>query len=196
MSQVSGALNSISTMAGYDIYRRYYPNTTDRQLVIAGKIAAAIALVLSLALMPLLNSYESLFNGLNDIIAHIAPPITCVFLLGVFWKKASAISAKYTLWIGSALGVIVFVINKLYPDTIIGHIPFMIMAFYLFCVCVVMQVAFSYVYLVQHTKESSTLYWKTPWEPLQSPGWKGLLNYKFLSVLLLLIMGTLFWLFR
>jgi SSS family solute:Na+ symporter len=196
MSQVSGALNSISTMAGYDIYRRYYPNTTDRQLVIAGKIAAAIALVLSLALMPLLNSYESLFNGLNDIIAHIAPPITCVFLLGVFWKKASAISAKYTLWIGSALGVIVFVINKLYPDTIIGHIPFMIMAFYLFCVCVVMQVAFSYVYPVQHTKESSTLYWKTPWEPLQSPGWKGLLNYKFLSVLLLLIMGTLFWLFR
>jgi SSS family solute:Na+ symporter len=97
MSQVSGALNSISTMAGYDIYRRYYPNTTDRQLVIAGKIAAAIALVLSLALMPLLNSYESLFNGLNDIIAHIAPPITCVFLLGVFWKKASAISAKYTV---------------------------------------------------------------------------------------------------
>ncbi|SFE43323.1 solute:Na+ symporter, SSS family [Chitinophaga sp. CF118] len=196
MSQVSGALNSISTMAGYDIYKRYYPNTTDRQLVIAGKVAAGIALVLSLLLMPLLNSYESLFNGLNDIIAHIAPPITCVFLLGVFWNKASAVSAKYTLWIGSALGVIVFVINKLYPDTIIGHIPFMIMAFYLFCVCIVMQVIFSYVYPVEHTAESSTLFWKTPWEPLQSPGWKGLLNYKFLSVLLLLIMGILFWLFR
>jgi SSS family solute:Na+ symporter len=196
MSQVSGALNSISTMASYDIYQRYYPNTTDKQLVIAGKISAGIALVLSLALMPLLNSYESLFHGLNDIIAHIAPPITCVFLLGVFWKKASAVSAKYTLWIGSALGVIVFVINKLYPDTIIGHIPFMMMAFYLFCICAVIQIGFSYACPVKHTAESSTLYWKTPWEPLQSPGWKGLLNYKFLSVLLLLVMGVLFWLFR
>ncbi|SEW34753.1 solute:Na+ symporter, SSS family [Chitinophaga sp. YR573] len=196
MSQVSGALNSISTMASYDIYQRYYPDTTDKQLVIAGKISAGIALVLSLALMPLLNSYESLFNGLNDIIAHIAPPITCVFLLGVFWKKASAVSAKYTLWIGSALGVVVFIINKLYQDTIIGHIPFMMMAFYLFCICAVMQIVFSYAYPVKHTAESSTLYWKTPWEPLQSQGWKGLLNYKFLSVLLLLVMGVLFWLFR
>ncbi|GAA3952050.1 sodium/solute symporter [Chitinophaga oryziterrae] len=196
MSQVSGALNSISTMASYDIYQRYYPNATDKQLVIAGKISAGAALVLSLALMPLLNSYESLFNGLNDIIAHIAPPITCVFLLGVFWKKASAVSAKYTLWIGSALGVIIFIINKLYPHTIIGHIPFMMMAFYLFCICMLIQVSFSYIYPVQHTSESSTLYWKTPWEPLQSPGWRGLLNYKFLSVVLLLVMGVLFWLFR
>lgn len=196
MSQVSGALNSISTMASYDIYQRYYPNATDKQLVMAGKISAGAALVLSLALMPLLNSYESLFNGLNDIIAHIAPPITCVFLLGVFWKKASAVSAKYTLWIGSALGVIIFIINKLYPYTIIGHIPFMMMAFYLFCICMLIQVSFSYIYPVQHTPESSTLYWKTPWEPLQSPGWRGLLNYKFLSVVLLLVMGVLFWLFR
>jgi len=196
MSQVSGALNSISTMASYDIYQRYYPDTTDKQLVIAGKVSAGIALVLSLALMPLLNSYESLFNGLNDIIAHIAPPITCVFLLGIFWKKASAVSAKYTLWIGSALGVIIFIINKLYPHTIIGHIPFMMMAFYLFCICMLLQVSFSYIYPVQHTAESSTLYWKTPWEPLQNAGWKGLLNYKLLSVLLLLVMGVLFWLFR
>jgi SSS family solute:Na+ symporter len=193
MSQVSGALNSISTMASYDIYKRYRPDTTDKQLVIAGKIAAGIALVVSLLLMPLLNSYESLFNGLNDIIAHIAPPITCVFLLGVFWKKASAVSAKYTLWIGSALGVIVFVTNKLYPGTVIGHIPFMLMAFYLFCICAVIQVVFSYSY---PAKTTTTLYWKTPWEPLQSPGWKGIMNYKFLSVLLLLVMGVLFWLFR
>jgi SSS family solute:Na+ symporter len=106
------------------------------------------------------------------------------------------VSAKYTLWIGSALGVIVFIINKLYPDTIIGHIPFMMMAFYLFCICAAMQIVFSYAWGVKHTAESSTLYWKTPWEPLQSPGWKGLLNYKFLSVLLLLAMGVLFWLFR
>lgn len=196
MSQISGALNSISTMVGYDIYKRYRPETKDEELVRIGKITAGIALVFSLALLPLLNRYESIFNGLNDIIAHIAPPITCVFLLGIFWKKASAQSAKLTLWIGSALGAIVFVINKLFVETTIAQIPFMMMAFYLFVVCLLMQIVFSYIYPVQHTEESEKLYWKSIWEPLQSRGWSGIGNYKVLSVILLLLMGILFWTFR
>ena len=196
MSQVSGALNSISTMAGYDIYKRYQPDASDKQLVKVGKIAAGIALVFSLGLLPLLNRYESIFNGLNDIIAHIAPPITCVFLLGVFWKKASATSAKITLWAGSALGAVVFAVNKIFVDTSFAHIPFMMMAFYLFCACFIMQISLSYACPVKHNSQSEVLYWKSWREPLQSPGWKGLGNYKTLSVILLLLMGVLFWVFR
>src|SRR5258706_4131527 len=33
MSQVSGALNSISTMISYDVYKKYRPATSDKQLV-------------------------------------------------------------------------------------------------------------------------------------------------------------------
>ncbi|WP_158797587.1 sodium:solute symporter [Pedobacter sp. L105] len=196
MSQISGALNSISTLASYDIYRRRKPEATDKQLVNAGKIAAAISLVFSLLLLPLLNNYESIFNGLNDIIAHIAPPITCVFLLGVFWSKASALSARYTLYIGSATGLVTFIAGKVFPASFIGQIPFMMIAFYLFCFCVFIQVTFSYIYPVQHTAESARLYWKTPLEALQSKGWKGLGNYKLLSALLIIIMSALFWFFR
>lgn len=196
MSQVSGALNSISTVVSYDMYKRRRPAASDKQLIRVGKISAGIALLFSLSLLPLLNRYESIFNGLNDIIAHIAPPITCVFLLGIFWKRASAQSAKLTLWIGSALGVVVFAINKIFPETLIGHIPFMMMAFYLFCVCVVMQVCFSFVYPVKHTEESAQLYWKSPWEALQGLAWKGIGNYKTLAGLLLLVTGVLYYVFR
>ncbi|WDF81340.1 sodium:solute symporter [Mucilaginibacter sp. KACC 22773] len=196
MSQISGALNSISTIVSYDIYKRYKPEATDKKLVSIGKIAAGVALVLSLMLLPLLNNYESIFNGLNDIIAHIAPPITCVFLLGVFWEKASAVSAKYTLWVGSAIGVVVFIIGKVYPASAIGSIPFMMMAFYLFVVCLCLQVVLSYMYPVQHTKESATLYWKSPWEPLRGVARSGLGSYKVLSVLLIGIMAVLFYIFR
>ncbi|MBB5635165.1 SSS family solute:Na+ symporter [Pedobacter cryoconitis] len=196
MSQISGALNSISTMASYDIYQRYRPDVSDKKLVKAGKIAAGLSLIFSLLLLPLLNSYESIFNGLNDIIAHIAPPITCVFLLGIFWGKASAKSARLTLYIGSATGVIIFIISKVYPDNFIGQIPFMMMAFYLFCFCLFLQVTFSYVFPVQHTAESALLYWKSPWESLSEKGWSGLGNYKLLSFLLLIVMCALFWVFR
>jgi len=196
MSQISGALNSIATLVSYDIYKRYRPNASDTKLINAGKITAGISLIVSLALLPLLNNYESIFTGLNDIIAHIAPPITCVFLLGIFWGKASAASAKYTLWIGSAMGIIAFAISKLWPNTAFSEIPFMMMAFYLFSVCVAMQITLSYIFPVQHTAESTKLFWRSPFEPLSSPAWSGLGNYKLLSVILILIMSVLFWIFR
>jgi solute:Na+ symporter, SSS family len=196
MSQISGALNSIATLVSFDLYKRWRPDANDKQLVKTGRISAGIALVASLALLPLLNRYESLFNGINDVIAHIAPPITTVFLLGVFWKKASARSAQYTLWLGSFIGAVVFAINKAFPDTVFGKTPFMMMAFYLCVICIVMQVIFSYVYPVVHTEESKLLYWKSPMEPLRSKGWKGLANYKFLSLLLLVIMAVLYGIFK
>lgn len=196
MSQISGALNSISTMVSYDIYQRYKPETDDKKLVKVGKISAGISLIVSLALLPLLNNYESIFNGLNDIIAHIAPPITCVFLLGIFWKKASAIAAKYTLWAGSAIGTVVFAINKLLPTSAIGQIPFMMMAFYLFCVCLFIQVGLSYIFPVKHTVVSEKLYWQSPLASLKIKGENGLGNYKLLSILLLVLMAFLFYTFR
>jgi SSS family solute:Na+ symporter len=196
MSQVSGALNSISTLVSFDLYRRIKPGADERQLVRMGRIAAGVALVLSIALLPLLNHYESIFSGINEIIAHIAPPITCVFVLGVFWRRASAKAAQYTLLIGSFLGAGVYAVNKIYPETWLAQIPFMMIAFYLFVVCLLMQITMSWIYPVVHTLESGALYWKSPLEPLRDRGWKGLGNYKTLSVILLVAMVALYWIFR
>lgn len=196
MSQVSGALNSISTIVTYDFYQRYHPSASDKKLVRTGRLVAGAALLASLSLLPLLNSYESIFVGLNDIIAHIAPPITCVFVLGIFWEKASARAARYTLWAGSALGVAVFAVNKLYPFTALAQVPFMMMAFYLFCFCAVLQVLLSFRYPVRHTAESAALFWRSPLDPLRSPGWRGLANYKVLSAALLTLMIVLYIVFK
>jgi SSS family solute:Na+ symporter len=196
MSQVSGALNSISTLVSFDLYKRFRPGASEKQLVSTGRIAAGVALVFSIFLLPLLNSYGSIFDGINEIISHIAPPITCVFVLGVFWKKASAKAAQFTLLAGSLLGALVFTLNKIYPATWLAAIPFLMMAFYLFVVCLILQIVLSYVYPVQHTAQSAVLYWKSPLEPLQHKGWKGLGNYKLLSVVLLAVMAGLYWWFR
>ncbi|MCS4165043.1 sodium/solute symporter [Sphingobacterium paramultivorum] len=196
MSQISGALNSISTMVSYDIFKQRRPAASDGQLIRIGKIAAVIAMGFSLALLPLLDRYESIFYGINDVIAHIAPPITCVFLLGVFWKGASATAAKLTLWIGSVLGVAVFLLNKLLPDSWVGQTPFMMMAFYLFLICMLLQVLLSYKYPVQHTAQSRDLYWKSPMDPLRGKAWPGIGNYRILSALLLAIVVILYVIFN
>lgn len=195
MSTVAGALNSVSSLVSLDFFQRWRPGASERRLVATGRIAAAAALLFSLASIPLLNRYESLFVGVNTVIAHLAPPITCVFLLGVFWPRASARSARITLGFGSALGVAVFAFNAVFPDQPLARVPFMLMAFYLFVACVAVQAIVTFRWPADPARAEG-LCWRSPLEPLRAPGWPGLANYKVQSALVLLTMAALYVVFR
>ncbi len=196
MSTVSGALNSISTLVAFDLYQRFNPKASDHKLVYVGRVAAAVAMVVAIGLVPLLLKQESIFRALNDIIAHIAPPVTCVFTLGVFWKRANAISAQVTMIVGGLVGVGVFFLNKQIPGTFLANIPFMMMAFYLLVFCVLLQVTVALVSGKPVPESSAKLCWDSPLEPLRGPAWSGIGNYKVLTFLLIAVMSVLYYIFR
>ncbi len=198
MSTVSGALNSISTLVSYDLVKRFKPDMNDHKLVNTGRVSAVIALVIAVLLVPAINSYSSLFEALNDIIAHIAPPITCVFVLGVFWKGASSRGAAVTLVSGSTLGAIVFAWKtlkppSLYPDELVHQAPggFMTMAFILMSICIVIQVVTSKLLPDPHD-ERRELVWDKPWSPLTLPGRSKLGDPRLLAGILV---ATMVWLY-
>ena len=205
MGNLASAANSISTLFSYDLWQRFRPQTPDDRLVVIGRVATFLSFAGGVALVPLLDLYESIFAGLNDVIAHIAPPITCVFLLGIFWPPASARSAKWTMWLGSAMGAALFAVKTLYkwkPD-VFGWIPpffhrtpFMMMAFYMLVACMTMQVAFTFVWPKAAEEDPEKLYWPHPWDALKSPGWPGLANYRVLAALVLVMMTALYVVFR
>jgi len=205
MGNLSSASNSIATMVSYDVVKRFRPETGDKQLVFIGRIATLAAICSGIALVPLLDRYESIFNGVNDIIAHMAPPITCVFVLGVFWPAASARSAKWTMWLGSLMGVMVFALKTLHvwkPEdfswvpSFLHETPFMMMAFYMCVVCFIMQIAFTLTMPKLAGEDAQQLYWPHPLDALKSPGWPGILNYKFLALLVIGAMAVLYTIFR
>ena len=57
---------------------------------------------------PLFGHYDTIFEGINKLISYVAPPITAVFLFGVFWKKASGRAAFITLLAGAVMGAAIF----------------------------------------------------------------------------------------
>lgn len=205
MGNLSSASNSIATMVSYDVVKRFRPQTSDRQLVVVGRVATICAIGTGIALVPLLDRYESIFNGLNDIIAHMAPPITCVFLLGIFLPAASATSAKWTMWLGSLMGATLFALKTLHlwqpagfawVPTFIYETPFMMMAFYMFVVCVALQLVLMAAFPKQPDEDAKKLYWPRPLDALKSPGWPGLGNYKFLAFVVGLAMAALYFVFH
>jgi SSS family solute:Na+ symporter len=205
MGNLASASNSIATLFSYDLWRRFRPATPEPRLVLIGRLASLAAFLLGIGLVPLLDNYKSIFAGINDIIAHVAPPISCVFVVGVFWPRASATSAKWTMWIGSLTGALVFTAKTLHawkPGTF-GWIPeffyltpFMLMAFYLFVFCVGLQVAVTLARPKLATEDPQKLFWAHPLDPLRSPGWPGLANYKVLAALVFALMCTLYGCFR
>jgi len=194
MSTVSGALNSIATLFSYDLYKRWLPETPDHKLVIIGRIVTFVAMVLAILWSPMISHFESIFQGIVAVICYIAPPITAVFIWGVFWKKTSALASISTLVSGSVLGFVVFLLDWFKSST--GwNIPPMMMTFYLFVICSVILAVVSYFYPHQHTSESAKLVWNNPGDALRDKGWKGIGNYKILSGILFITMVALYVIF-
>ena len=202
MSTVAGALNSVATLFTYDLYKRWMPRSSDRQLVLIGRIVTFVAMLLAIVWSPLCGRFPTVFQGINAAICYIAPPITVVFLAGVFWKKSSSRASFITLVSGSVLGLLVFLLDithllkrfkESYPA--FNFMSFMVLSFILAAICAVIMVVCSLLYPEPLTAQKKALVWRSIWEPLQDKGWPGLGDYRVLSAVLLLVMVALFWFF-
>ncbi len=191
MGTVAGALNSVSTLVSYDLVKRWRPQTTDHKLVTVGRWTAFATVILAVFWSLQLQRYESIFAGVSSLISYIAPPITAVFLGGVFWKRASSLGATVTMIGGSALGFIVFLLD--WNKEVTGwNVPFLMAAFYLFVICMVILITVSLIRPHQHSEESKLLVWDNPLAALRSPGWPGLADYRVVAATLFCTMIGLY----
>jgi SSS family solute:Na+ symporter len=193
MSTVSGALNSIATLVSYDLYKQWKPQSSDKQLVFVGQIATVICMFVAIIWSKYVGQFESVYKGCVDLICYIAPPITTVFLFGVFWKRASNKAAIWTMTIGAALGLGVFIVD--WYDYFNWSMPGLLAGFYLFCVCSLVMWAVSIIFPHRHTEESLKLVWQNPAAALKDKGWPALGNYKVLSATLFIVMVLLYLIF-
>lgn len=194
MSTVSGALNSIATLFSYDIYRRWRPETPDKTLVIIGRVVTFLAMVAAIVWSPFVSHFQSIFQGIVAIICYIAPPISAVFVCGVFWKRASSSAAAITLWSGSAMGFTVFLLDW-FKEYTGWNVPSMMTTFYLFVICMGIMIVVSMARPHVHTAESKTLVWENPAAALKGEAWPGLGNYRLLAGILFVVMVGLYFFF-
>ena len=193
MQTCSAALNSSATLVAYDLVRRYRPGLSDHQLVLIGKITTILGTLLAIVASPLFGHYNTIFQGINKLISYVAPPITTVFLLGVFWKRASGKAAFITLLGGIALGFVAFYLdwNRIYRG------DFMLTAFWLFAACVTLMVVTTLLFPEPVKPESRLLFWENWYEPLRTGGGgRGLADYRVLSAIVLLVFVIFYFAFR
>lgn len=101
MSSLASVFNSCSTLFTVDIYKKLRPNTPEKKLVRTGQIATVFVVIIGIIWIPIMANISGvLYEYLQSVQAYIAPPITAVFLLGIFYKRINATGAFATLVMG------------------------------------------------------------------------------------------------
>ncbi|XP_014878730.1 sodium/glucose cotransporter 1-like [Poecilia latipinna] len=107
MSSLTSIFNSASTLFTMDIYTKIRPRAKERELMIAGRVFIVFLIGVSIAWIPVVQSAQSgqLFDYIQSIISYLAPPISAVFLLAIFWKRVNEAGAFYGLIVGLIVGL-------------------------------------------------------------------------------------------
>ena len=195
MGTIAGALNSIATLFAFDLYKRFKPDTSDKKLVHIGRVATVVGVAAAIIWSPIIGKFGSIYEAIASMICYVAPPITAVFMVGIFWKRATAKAATITLWSGFAMGMLVFALdlNKAHTG---WSMNFMHAAGMLCGICILLMIMISLLGKNTNTAENLKLVWDSPMTPLRIHGAKGLMNYKFLSIVVLLAASIIYFLFR
>lgn len=90
VSSLASMVNSTSTIFTMDIYKSIInKNADDRSLVRVGRIAGLVALIIAILIAPQLKSLGQVFQYIQEYTGVVSPGILAVFLMGLFYKKAS-----------------------------------------------------------------------------------------------------------
>jgi len=174
-------------------------------------VATLIAIVLS----PIFGHYETIFQGLNKLICYLSPPITAVFLVGVFWKRAGARAAYITMISGIVMGLVCFVFD-FFKSSIVGAdatpatiaaSPFlnlvynfmladwMLTSFVACALCVGIHIVCSFVIPEPLKEEARTLVWENWLEPIRAKCGSGLSDYRVMSAVVVITFVVLYYFF-
>jgi SSS family solute:Na+ symporter len=104
IASTASKINSIATIFTLDLYAKHKGIKTaaeegssggaERRLVAVGRIAATVAILVAIvAARPLLGRAEQAFQFIQEFSGFFTPGITVIFLLGLFWKRASEAGA-------------------------------------------------------------------------------------------------------
>ncbi len=106
MSSLSGVFNTTSTLFVNDFYLPKHPSSNDRKLVLIGRLSTTVIVITAILCVPLVKIISNqMYLFLQNVQGFISPPITAVFVFGLFFRKITSKAAFWTLIIGETIGI-------------------------------------------------------------------------------------------
>lgn len=143
MSSIDSALTASSSIATMDIYKKIKPQSTQKQLIKAGKVFIIIGVSVGSLWAPFIDRFPTLWEYLQAVLSYLSPPVVTCYLFGLFWRKATADGAFYSLLLGSTFGILLIFNNYLFM--VISPIHYLYSASLIFVFSCGVMVSVSYL---------------------------------------------------
>ena len=190
-SSISATLNSASTLITMDFVSKIRPGMSSKALVRVGQIATVVLVLLAAIWAPIIETVaSSLWEYLQLVLTYIAPPIVATFMLGLFYKRANANGAFYSLLLSYALAIIFIILksNDIAPE--LTNIHFLLQVPILGLITAVLNIVISGMSAPPDAEKVDQLTWtkaiyRAETRELADLPWYK--NYRVLSLLLLLM---------
>lgn len=193
-STVDSILNSASTIVTMDFVKTYRPGTSQRGLVLVGRVATVVALVVAIAWAPTIGQFDTLYQYLQSVLSYLVPPVVAVFVMGIAWKRTNATAAFLTLVVLQPLGLAAFVLIE-----VLGVVPlqFLYAAGISFAASIAVLVVVSLVGTTPDLEKTGELTWEKRYWTEETEALKGTpvwANYRVLTgVMLAVTAGIVVW---
>ena len=116
MGGMASVFNSTSTLVTLDFYKKLKPDASEKQLVLIGRLATGVMVLLGIAWVPFITRISGqLYIYLQSVQGYISPPIASCFILGILWTRMNAQGALSSLLTGFVLGTMRFLLELVYP---------------------------------------------------------------------------------
>ncbi|GGH60478.1 SSS family solute:Na+ symporter [Filimonas zeae] len=142
---IGSSLNSLSTVFTMDVYvKKYRPQATNQEIVKVGRYTIIAGCVFAVAVALAIDSIKglNLFDVFQSVLGFIAPPLSVVFLLSVFWKRTTRKAVNLVLSAGSAFSLLTGVVYLwVLPASEYSFWPhYLLLSFILFAILLVAAV--------------------------------------------------------
>jgi len=108
MSSLASLFNSSASLFTVDVYEKLRPGQSQKHLLMVGRVATTVVVGVGMIWIPVMKQISDggLYQYLQSVQGYLAPPITAVFLLGLFWKRMNSAGATSALVVGFVAGMI------------------------------------------------------------------------------------------
>jgi SSS family solute:Na+ symporter len=102
MSGMAGNVTAFNTVWTYDLYQRWInADASDAHLIRVGRVTTVVGLIISACCAYAAAKFNNIMDMLQLVFGFVNAPLFAIFLLGMFWKRATGHGAFFGLLLGT-----------------------------------------------------------------------------------------------
>jgi len=117
MASLASKFNASATLFTMDFYQKWRPQASGQTQVVVGRIATGVIVLVGILWIPVMKTLgKNLYEYLQSVQGYMSPAIAVLFVMGIFWKRATAPAAFWAFLFGAFGGFF-----RLGLDLVIGR---------------------------------------------------------------------------